>query len=793
VLGPVFRTYEPTRDRLVAVKVFRLDVTPEQAQVLADELAHAAEAELFHPAIVEPIASGVEGTIAYRAEEYVAAESLDVAMRHYAPASFDTTIRIVSQLAEAVDAARASGVGHGALHPRDIFVTPDEARASGFGVVDALERCGLRAPVRRPYSAPERVAGRDWSTPADIFSLAVVTFELLTGRRPAGTGSAIGPLTGARVDNAEAIQAVVARALHEDPAQRFETARAFATALTEAAGTQSTISEPPAFADESRPEFPMIGIPTEAPVFADEDDPIAEVPAAEPPVLEPPVAGATPASVGAPDAERTPIIVPPTEAAESAAVPQPVLDRTLALDPGRHRAPADDADSRDEEGEPADFAIHHADESHDAAEHGRDWALTPDPVADASGPAFDPAIDTVPEPAASSDPQLISAPMFGAIERAPKFGAIGAIKEEPEGAPPEPTSRRYDELEPAAPADTLALGAAGLALNEAQAHPARPAAARPPADLSSADHRPAVFEETPPQIIERDPRPYRGPDDHVPFESLALESEPAPRSRWPLAAMLLLGLLIGFGAGYVVVKRDRQTGGSAAVTGSGSAAPAGEPVSGAPSAAGATPTPVDRPTPPAAAKGPATGRASAPPARGRSEAATPPAPRAGTLVVNSTPTGAGVTLNGKWLGRTPLTLTSLPFGTYTVRVVQPGFRPKPEQVTLSAQAASRTLTVQLEPVPAQRGAGGTPAPAEPPGRGASEAAAGALDVDSRPVGARVFVDDRPVGTTPLHLPDVAPGNHVVRMELPNFETWSGTAQVSRGKATRVAGSLEPIR
>ena len=36
-LGPVFRTYEPTRDRLVAVKVFRLDIVPEQAQALADE------------------------------------------------------------------------------------------------------------------------------------------------------------------------------------------------------------------------------------------------------------------------------------------------------------------------------------------------------------------------------------------------------------------------------------------------------------------------------------------------------------------------------------------------------------------------------------------------------------------------------------------------------------------------------------------------------------------------------------------------------------------------------------
>ena len=158
-LGPVFRTYEPTRDRLVAVKVFRLDITPEQAQLLADELAIASDAGLFHPSIVEPIAAGVEGTVAYRAEEYVAAESLDAAIRHYAPASLDKALPFLTQLAGAIDFARTAGIGHGSLHLRDIFVTPEEARASGFGVVESLERMGLRAPVRRPYSAPERIAG----------------------------------------------------------------------------------------------------------------------------------------------------------------------------------------------------------------------------------------------------------------------------------------------------------------------------------------------------------------------------------------------------------------------------------------------------------------------------------------------------------------------------------------------------------------------------------------------------------------------------------------------------------
>lgn len=242
-LGPVFRTYEPTRDRLVAVKVFRLDLTPEQASSLADELSRATQAGLFHPSIVEPVAAGLEGTVAYRAEEYVAAESLDVAMRHYAPATLDKALPFITQLASAIDFARAAGVGHGALHPRDIFVTPDEARATGFGVVDALERLGQRAPVRRPYSPPERIEGRAWSTPADVFSLGVIAFELLTGRRPAGVGDQMGTLAGASLgDSAEAVRAVLARAMAEAPEDRYVSAVAFASALAEAAGSPELAS-----------------------------------------------------------------------------------------------------------------------------------------------------------------------------------------------------------------------------------------------------------------------------------------------------------------------------------------------------------------------------------------------------------------------------------------------------------------------------------------------------------------------------------------------------------------------
>ena len=231
VLGPVFRTYDPERDRLVAVKVFRLDITPEQARTLADCLNRMAEIGLSEPGLVTPLMAGVEETVAYLAQEYVAAESLDVAMRHYAPSAIDRAAPFVSQLAGAIDGARAAGVLHGALHPRDIFVTPDSAQATGFGVVPALEEVGLRGPIRRPYTAPERVGETEWGPGADIFSLAVIAYELLTGKRPAGTGADAARELREHSPSSSSpeLERLFASALSERPEDRPRTAHEFAS------------------------------------------------------------------------------------------------------------------------------------------------------------------------------------------------------------------------------------------------------------------------------------------------------------------------------------------------------------------------------------------------------------------------------------------------------------------------------------------------------------------------------------------------------------------------------------
>jgi serine/threonine-protein kinase len=243
-LGPVFRAYDAERERLVAVKLFKIDLPPHRVHQLVAAFEQLIAADLTHPAIAVPLATGITGVSAYLAQDYVAAESLDLAVREYGPAPPADALRVAAQLAGALDFGAVVRIDHGGLHPRDVLLSADETRLTGIGVTRALETIGVAAPVRRPYTAPERMAGNDWNRRADQFSLAALVHELLWGRRISGTGShaaeALTELPGSRL---AMLQDVFARALAEDPADRFDTALEFAEAL-KAAFPDIAISEP---------------------------------------------------------------------------------------------------------------------------------------------------------------------------------------------------------------------------------------------------------------------------------------------------------------------------------------------------------------------------------------------------------------------------------------------------------------------------------------------------------------------------------------------------------------------
>ena len=238
VLGPVFRAYDPSDDRAFIVKELRLDVTPEQAQALVEALERAAGAGAFHPAVVMPVAVGIEEGTPFLVQEHIAAPPLDATTRRAATAEPQWTLALLDALADALDAAHGRGLLHGALHPRDIFVTDGLPRVTGFGVVPALEQAGLRGPVRRPYAAPEMVAGGSWGPEADRYALAAVACELLTGRRPAGAGAqAAGDIAAVEeAADAGALRALFGAALAATPARRPVSAGRFAALLRQALG-----------------------------------------------------------------------------------------------------------------------------------------------------------------------------------------------------------------------------------------------------------------------------------------------------------------------------------------------------------------------------------------------------------------------------------------------------------------------------------------------------------------------------------------------------------------------------
>jgi hypothetical protein len=280
----------------------------------------------------------------------------------------------------------------------------------------------------------------------------------------------------------------------------------------------------------------------------------------------------------------------------------------------------------------------------------------------------------------------------------------------------------------------------------------------------------------------------------------------------PIAVTLILGLLIGFAAGYWAGGREPDARARAATAPAAPAPSPSEPArdpapSGAPKGAGqaySEQTVQPPATPPAipdeGPRTPSTSTSRTVPAE-RTRPSAPPATN-GRMMVTSTPSRASVTVNGRWRGRTPLTVDGLKFGEYSVRVVLPGFAVGREDLTLSAAEPSRSVALRLqrEVAPAPQPAPARPRPgtpvrdaAEPPARPAlGTPFTGSVYVDSRPRGARIVIDGKMVGTTPARIPEVTIGSHVVRLELADHRVWTVATRVAAGEETRVTGSLERI-
>jgi serine/threonine protein kinase len=248
--GPVFRAADGSRTRVpvadegdVAIKVFDQGLSAEQAEKLARALTRLCDAPLDHPSIVAPHGAGLNGATAWLAEPYVDGMPLDVLMKRAGPLPLADLLLPLTQVAGALDFAAATGVYHGALHPREILFAADRVLVTGLGVVQALSEAQLDVPMKGATVSPQRAANAPVSHADDIFALAAITFEALHGRSidsRASVMSQLQPLAG--VDGRRLSDALQ-RALASDPSERPRTALEFAKSLQEAVTSDATVDD----------------------------------------------------------------------------------------------------------------------------------------------------------------------------------------------------------------------------------------------------------------------------------------------------------------------------------------------------------------------------------------------------------------------------------------------------------------------------------------------------------------------------------------------------------------------
>jgi serine/threonine-protein kinase len=253
-MSQLFLATETSLNRQVVIKL----LPPEMASAVSaarfqQEIAVAAQ--LQHPHVLPVHSAGAKDDLIYYVMPYVSGESLRHRLEE-GKLPVEDAVRILSEVADALAYAHEHGVVHRDIKPENILLQQGHAVLTDFGVARAVEEArgevGARLTemgmaVGTPgYMSPEQAAGeRNVDARADVYALAVVGYEMLTGGQPFGgaTPQAVLAAHLTQVPQSvhelesrtpEPVSAAIARGLAKDPDDRFQAAAEFRDALQSA-------------------------------------------------------------------------------------------------------------------------------------------------------------------------------------------------------------------------------------------------------------------------------------------------------------------------------------------------------------------------------------------------------------------------------------------------------------------------------------------------------------------------------------------------------------------------------
>jgi serine/threonine protein kinase len=263
-MATVFKAYQPSMDRYVAVKVLPSHFTQDRGFLGRFNQEARTLARLEHPHILPVYDYGEQDGTTYLVMRYINAGTLSDLIAQCGPMELEEIVPLMNHIGQALAYAHSQGVIHRDIKPSNVLIDEQSnAFLTDFGIAKLIagtaQFTGTGTILGTPaYMAPEQGLDRPLDHRCDIYALGVMLYEMVTGQVPYDAETPLAvllkhvhePLRPPRLvrhDLPEAVERVILKAMAKSPADRFQTAQEMADKLEKAvAGLPTDIVLPPA-------------------------------------------------------------------------------------------------------------------------------------------------------------------------------------------------------------------------------------------------------------------------------------------------------------------------------------------------------------------------------------------------------------------------------------------------------------------------------------------------------------------------------------------------------------------